>query len=145
MQMPQPGKQQFQMVVQLRHRAHRGARTSDWIGLINGNSWRHPFHLVHRRLVHAVQELSGIGTECLDITPLAFSKQRVKHQTGLPRSTGPCDNGQLTGANVQINVFEIVLTSTANLDKTVGHKGKLCGWRPNILGLQEKQLGSDQH
>jgi len=30
-----------------------------------------------------------------------------------------------------------VLTSTANLDKTVGHRCKLRRWRPNILGLQK--------
>ena len=48
------GEQQFQMVVELRHGAHGGAARSHRVGLVNRNRRGNAFHLVNRRLVHAV-------------------------------------------------------------------------------------------
>ena len=46
--------EQLQMVVQLGHRAHGGARAAHGVALVNRNCRGHPFDLVHRGAVHAV-------------------------------------------------------------------------------------------
>ena len=79
--MRQPREQQLQMIVELGHRAHCGARRSHRIGLVNRNRSGHAFYFVYLRLVHAIHELTGIGRESLYIAALAFGKKRVKHQT----------------------------------------------------------------
>ena len=122
------GKHQLQVVVELGHRAHGGARAAHWVGLVDGDRWRHALHLVHRRAVHAVQELARIGAEGLHITALTFCKQGVKHQAGLARTAGPGDHRQLAGADVDVEVFEVVLTSTTDADETLGHNGFIRGW-----------------
>ena len=53
-QLCRPCKQQLQMVVELGHGAHGGARTAHWVGLVNSDSSRHAINLVNRRTVHAV-------------------------------------------------------------------------------------------
>ena len=53
-QLPQAGKQEFEVVVQLGHGAHRGAGAAHRVGLINGNGGRNALDLVHGRFVHAV-------------------------------------------------------------------------------------------
>ena len=120
-----PGHEQLEVVVQLGHGAHGGARAADRVGLVDGNGRRHPFHPVHRRLVHAVQELPGVGAEGFHIAPLAFGEQRVEHQAGLPRTARAGDHGQLAGADVQIQVLEVVLARAADTDQSLGHGGSL--------------------
>ncbi len=114
-------EQQLQVIVELGHRAHGGARVADGIGLVDGDGRRHPLHTVHGRLVHAVQELARIGREGLDIAALAFGIQGIEHQAGLARAAGPRDHGQLAGTDVEIQVLEIVLACAANSNQTVRH------------------------
>ena len=137
-QLPRARKQQLQVVVQLRHRADGGARRAHRIGLVDGNRRRHAFDLVHGGLVHAVEKLPRVGAEGFDVAALAFGKQRVEHQARLARAAGPGDHGQLAGANVEVEVLEVVLAGTANADQGRRHaKGPrtgdgakiLCAWR----------------
>ena len=118
-QLAQSGEQQLQVVIQLGHGAHGGARAAHRVGLVDRNRRRHAFYLVHRRFVHAVQELAGVGAEGLHIAALALGVQRVKHQTRLTRAAGAGDHGQFTRADVQIDVFEVVLTGTTDADETL--------------------------
>ena len=124
-QMPGAGKQQLEVVVELGHRPHGGAARAHRVGLVDGNGGWHALDLVDRRFVHAVQKLAGVGREGLDITALAFGVQGVKHQAGLARAAGPGDHRQFTGADVQVQVFEIVLTRPANADGALGHSEAL--------------------
>ena len=55
------GKQELEVVVELGHGAHGGARAADRVGLVNGNGRGHAFDLVYGGLVHAVQKLARIG------------------------------------------------------------------------------------
>jgi hypothetical protein len=114
-------EQQLQVVVQLGHRADRAAAGAHRVGLVDGNRRRHAVDLVDRRPVHAVQELARVGAESLDVAPLALRVQRVEHQAGLSRATGPGDHGQLPGADVEVYALQVVLARTADPDHTVGH------------------------
>ena len=119
-QRPGAGKQELEVVVQLRHRAHGGAGIAHRVGLVDGNRWRHPLHLVHGGLVHAIEKLPRIGAEGFHIAPLPLGIQGVEHQTGFARATGAGDHRQLPGADVHIQILQIVLARAVDADKTVG-------------------------
>ncbi|WP_233457497.1 hypothetical protein [Melaminivora jejuensis] len=124
------GEQELQVVVQLGHGAHGGARAAHRIGLIDGNRRRHALDLVHRRLVHAVEELARVGAEGLHVAALALGVQGVEDQAGLARTAGAGHHGELTGADVQVEVFQIVLAGTLDADEAVGHGGEGEAGRP---------------
>ena len=110
------GKQQLQVVVQFGHGPNRAAAGAHRVGLVNGNGGWYTFDLVDGGFVHAVQKLARVGAEGFHITPLAFGEQGVKHQAGFARAAGPGDHGQLSGANVEVKVFEVVLACSADAD-----------------------------
>ena len=122
------------MVVELRHGAYRGATGAHGVGLVDGNGRRHALYFVHRRFVHAVHELASIGREGFHITALAFSVQCVKHQAGLAGAAGACHHGQFAGADVQIQVLQIVLARAADANGSLGHVAVSFWMKPDILG-----------
>src|SRR5690606_29193880 len=67
-----PRVQQLEVVVELAHRADRGARRAYRIRLVDCDRRRHAFDPVDLRLVHAVEELPRIRRERLDVPALAF-------------------------------------------------------------------------
>ena len=115
-------EQELEVVVELRHGAHRAAAGANWIGLVDGDGRWYAFHPVHGRLVHAVQELAGVGRKRLHVAALAFGVEGVEHQTGLARTAGASHNREFAGTNVQVKVFEVVLPCPANADGALGHK-----------------------
>ncbi len=117
------GEQQLEVVVELRHRAHRRARGAHRVGLVDRNRRWHAFDAVHRRAVHAVEELAGVSREGLHVPALPLGVERVEHQRGLARAAGAGHHGELTGADVQVEVLEVVLAGAADAD--VGHAGGL--------------------
>ena len=127
-------EQQLEVVVQLRHRAHGGAAGAHGVGLVDGNRGGHAFDLVHGRFVHTVEELARVGTEGLHIPALAFGVQRVKHQAGFAGSAGARHHRQFAGADVQVQVLEVVLACATDADLSLGHGGGLSGVRRDILG-----------
>ena len=124
-QMAGAGEEQLEVVVQLGHGANRGAAGAHRVGLVNGNRRGHAVHPVYSGLVHAVQKLARVGGERFHIAALAFGVQRVEHQAGLARTAGAGDDRQLAGADIQIEVLQIVLPCAANADRAVGHRGVL--------------------
>ena len=116
------GEQELQVVVQLGHRADRAAAGAHRVGLVDGNRRRHAVHTVHRRAVHAVQELPRVGAEGLHVAALAFGIERVEHQAGLARSAGPRDHRHLARADVEVQVLQVVLARAADADQPGGHR-----------------------
>ena len=115
--------QQLEVVVELGHGAHSGARAAYRVGLVNRNRRWHAFDLVNGRFVHAVKKLARVGREGFNVTALAFCKQGVKHQGRLAGAAWPGNYRQLIGANVNVKVFKVVLARSANADGSLGH-----GW-----------------
>jgi hypothetical protein len=68
--------------------------------------------------VHTVQELARVGAEGLDIAPLPFGVQRIEHQARLARARRPGHHRHFTGAQVEVEILEIVLTGSADTDDT---------------------------
>ncbi len=119
------GEEQLQVIVQLGHGPNRGAAGAHRVGLVDGDGRRYAVHPVDGGLVHTVQKLAGVGREGFHIAALAFGVQRVKHQAGLARAAGAGDDRQLAGADVQIQVLQVVLPCAADADRAVGHRGVL--------------------
>ncbi len=118
------GEQQLQMVGQLRHRPDGGSRGADRIGLVDGDRRRNAVYAIDLRLVHAIQELAGVGRECLHVAPLALGVQRIEHQRGFAGAGNAGDHQQFVQRQVDVEVLEVVLARAANVDgfgMLVGH------------------------
>ena len=122
------------MVVQLRHRTHCGPAGAYGVGLVNGDSRGHALYLVDRWFVHTVQKLARVRGKGFHITALAFGIQRVKHQAGLAGAAGASHHRQFAGADIQIQILQIVLARAANADGSLGHGVLSFCVRPVILG-----------
>ena len=115
-------EQQLQVVVQLGHRPDRRARAAHRIGLVDRDRRRHALDLVDRRPVHPLEELARVGAEGLDVAALPFGVQRVEDQARLARAARPGHHRHLPGAEVEIEVLEVVLSRAADADDAGGHE-----------------------
>ena len=107
---------QLEVVVQLGHRADRGARGAHRVGLVDGDGRRDALDRVDLRLVHAVEELARVGAEGLDVAPLPLGVQRVEDERGLARARHTGDDDQLARGQRERQVLEVVLARAANDD-----------------------------
>src|SRR4029450_13540787 len=107
---------QFQIIVDLRHGADGRARALDWVRLFDCDRRRDTADVVYARVVHAVEKLPHIGAECFDVTPLAFSVNRLECQTRFAATAGARDDRQLPKRKIDIDSFEIVLACPTNLN-----------------------------
>ena len=142
-QLGRTGQQQLEVVVELRHGAHGRTRRAHRVRLVDGNGRGHALHLVHRRFVHAVQKLARVGAEGFDVAALAFGKQGVKHQAGLARTAGAGHHRPLAGADVHIQIFQVVLACAPDADHTggVGHHVQASGDRRSFRHLERGPFG----
>ena len=110
------GHQQLQMVVQLGHRADRGARGAHRVGLVNGDGGRHAVDAVDLGTVHPVEELAGVGREGLDVATLALGIEGVEDQRGLAAARDAGDHHQLASGDVQVQPLQVVLPGATDAD-----------------------------
>ena len=113
------GEEKLQVVVDLRHGAHRGARRSDLVGLVDGDGGRDPVDPVGAGPVHAIEELAGVGGEGLDVAALAFGVHRVECERGLPGAAHPGDDDELAEGQVHVKPLQVVLTGSADGDRAL--------------------------
>ena len=116
-QMRAAREQQLEMVVELGHRADGRARGAHRIRLVDGDRWRNALDAVHRRLVHAVEELPRVRREGFHVAPLAFGVQRVEHQRRLSRTGHTGDHDEFAGRDLEVEVLQVVLAGAANDDR----------------------------
>ena len=69
---PDPGKQQPQVIVDFRHTTDRATWRPGNYFLFNRYRRAQTFNIIHIRLVHPVQELTGISAQAFRITPLTL-------------------------------------------------------------------------
>ena len=94
---PGAREKELQVVVQLGHRADRRARGAHRVGLVDGDGRRDALDRVDLRLVHAVEELSRVGAEGLDVAALALGIERVEDERRLPRARNAGHHDQFAG------------------------------------------------
>ena len=107
-----PCPQQSQVVIDLRYRAHSGARVAGGGLLVNGYGRGQTLDIVHIRLLHLTQELTGIRGQALHIPTLTFGINGVKSQAGLAGAGQAGKHHQLVPGNLYINILQVVLAGT---------------------------------
>src|SRR3989344_297890 len=93
--------------------------SNNWPARAN-SSFRWSFSSV---IVPTVERLERTGV--VWSMALALGIERVKHQAGFARAAGPRDHREFAGADVQIQVLEVVLACAADTDQSLGHGGSL--------------------
>jgi len=111
-----PGEQQPQVVVDFRHRTHRGAGIVAGGFLLDGNGRREPLDQVHVGFFHQLQELPGVGRKGLHVAALTFGVEGVEGEGAFTRAGQASDDRQLVAGQVQVDVLEIVGAGTPDLD-----------------------------
>ena len=97
-----PGIQQPEIIINLRHRSHR--RTGIPVGrfLVNGNGRRQPFDPLHIRLLHLPQKLPCIRRQGFHISSLPLRIDGVKGKRGLPGPGQPRKHHKLITRNIHV-------------------------------------------
>ncbi len=114
-----PRVEQAQVVVDLRDRAHRGARVPRGRLLVDRDGRREPVDRVHVGLLHHLEELARVGRERLDVAPLPLRVDRVEGKRGLARAGEARDADQRIPRQADIDVLQVVLAGAVD-DKLIG-------------------------
>ena len=96
---------QAQIVIDLRHRAHRRARIVARRLLVNRDRGRQPLDIVHIGLVHLPKELPRICGQRLHIAPLPLGVDRVKGKRGFPRAREARHDNELVARNLHVDIL----------------------------------------
>ena len=105
-------KQQTQIIVNLRHRAHGRTRVAARRLLVDRNRRTQAFDIIHIRLIHLPQKLACIGRQRLHITALAFSINRVEGQAALAAARKAGDDHHFITRYLYRDILQVVLTRT---------------------------------
>ncbi len=116
-----PRPEQPEVVVDLGHRAHGGARIVARRLLLDGDGRGEALDGVHVRLLHEPQELAGVGRERLDVAPLALGVDRVEGQRGLARARQAGDHRQAVAGDLDVDVLEVVDPGAADDEVLTRH------------------------
>ena len=120
------GKENPQIIVNF----SGGRDCRSWIGagaaLLDGNRRRQALDKIDIWFFHLSEELPRISRKAFDISALPFGIKSVEGQRGFPRATQSGDDDQLLPWNLDVEVLEIVLASTANLDNLRRHSDEEC-------------------
>ena len=113
---PHPGKQQTQIIINLCHSPHCGTGIAAGGLLVNGYRRRQSFNIVHIRLIHLPQKLTGIRRQRFHIAALPFGINGVKSQRRFPGAAEPGHDNKFISWQFNINIFQVMHTSTLNSD-----------------------------
>src|SRR5688572_6665054 len=109
-------EEQPEVVVDLRDRADGGPRVAGRSLLVDRDRGREALDEVDVRLLHLTQELPRVRRKRLDIAALAFGVDRVERERRLPRSGEAGDDHHLVPRDLDVDVLEVVLARTLDVD-----------------------------
>ena len=73
------------------------------------------------RLFHLIEELPRVSRETFDVTPLPFGIKRIEGERRFPRAAQPRNDHQFLTWDIQVEVLQIVLARTTDLDDFSRH------------------------
>ena len=121
-----PRVQQPEVVVDLGDGADGRARVAAGRLLVDRDRRRQSLDEVHVRLVHLTQELPRVRRQRLDVPSLALGEDGVEGEARLPGPGQPGEDDERVPRQLERDVAQIVLASTAN-DEPVSHAGhRMC-------------------
>ena len=100
-----PGPQKAQIVINFRHRSHRGPGIFRCGLLVDGNGRRQAVDAVHIRLIHLSQKLPGVARQALHVTALTLGIDGVEGQAALAGTGKAGKNHQFIPGNGEIHIF----------------------------------------
>src|ERR1700688_1543133 len=109
-----PWHQEFQIVVDLGHRADSGPRGANAIGLFDCDRRRDTKNFVHKRLIHPFEKLPGVRAEGLYISALPFCVNCIEGQARFAAAAWTGDDVELIQFQVEIDPFQVVLARATN-------------------------------
>ncbi len=115
-QLPHSAEEKFDIISQFRHGSHGGAGCLDGVFPVDGNGRGDSQNGIHLGPVHPIHELPGVGRKCLHIPPLSFGVQGVESQGRFPRSADTGDDRDPVQVDIQVEIFQVVLSGAANGD-----------------------------
>ena len=116
-----PRVEEAQVVVDLRHRAHRRARVARRGLLVDRDRRREPVDRVDVGLLHHLQELPRVGGERLDVPALPLGVDRVERERRLAGARQPRDADERVARQPHRDVFQIVLPGAVDDELFDGH------------------------
>ena len=114
------GVEQAQVVVDLGDRPDRRAGVAGGALLVDRDGGRQALDEVDVGLVHLAQELPGVGRQRLHVPALALGVDGVEGEGRLARARQAREHDQPVARQLQGDVLEVVLTSTAD-HQLIGH------------------------
>ena len=109
-----PGVKKPQKVMELGHRADRGARVLRDGFLLNGHHGTQSRNGLYIGAFQSAQKLSCIRTQRFQKPPLSLGVERVKRQARLAASADPREHHEFVPRKDHIHVFEVVLRRTGD-------------------------------
>ena len=110
------GEEQAEVVVDLGDGPDGRARVVRDALLVDGDRGREALDVVDVRLVHAAEELAGVGGQRLDVAALALGVDGVEGERRLAGARRAGDNHQLAAGDGDVDVLEVVLARASDDD-----------------------------
>ena len=117
--LPHAREEQPHVIIQLRGRANRRAAVLDGVLLLDGDGGRDVVDAVDVGLVHALQELPGVGAEGLHVAPLPLGVERIEHEAGLAAAAHAGNGNEQPARHVDVDVLEVVHARPPHADGAV--------------------------
>ena len=108
------GVEQTQVIVDFRHRAHRGTRVARRGFLVDGDGGTEAVDGVDIGLFHLAQEHARIAGQAFHIAALAFGIDGIESEAGFARAAHAGKHHQLIARDFQIHIFQVMFARTAN-------------------------------
>ena len=108
--------QQTHVVVNLGDSADRRARVLRGGLLVDGDGGRQTVNIVHIRLVHLTEELPRVARQRFNVAALTLGVDCVKRQGRFARAGQTGEHHQLVARNLDVDVFQVVLSRTFNVN-----------------------------
>ena len=115
------GEQNAQVIKDFGSGRDYRARTRAGTALLNRNRGGETLDELHIRLLHLIEELPGVSREGLHVLALPLSVDSVESKRRLPRTAQTGDYDQFIARDAQREIFQIVLTRTANPYELFAH------------------------
>jgi len=131
------GIEELEVVVDLGEGADGRTSGANGVFLLDGNGGRNAVDAINLRLVHAVEELTDVGREGLDVATLALGVEGVEGQGGFSAAGGTGDDGEFADRDVEIEILKIVLPGTSDADGILSGSGGIFRHGANLAGNWE--------
>ena len=102
--------------------------------LVDGDGGTETFDGLYIGFVQLSQELTRIGAEGFDIAPLTFGEDGIEGEGGLPGTGDACKDDELIAGEVDINLFQVMLTRPPNANDIFRVWGRV-PWGRRLKGI----------